>query len=223
MITKRSFLKGSAGLLGSTLLCKHLNGFESYGKNIIESGKDFKDTLFYNFSTDSFELGTWDISEWDLPEFVQEMLPTWSEYLEDFQGMCIDPNCPEMTESIYKDFGVKPDAYEQSVDPRTWFFDFNHSSDFFRSYAPPCSAFDYLMNLDLGPELEDDPDCNPFDAEDGLVFFYNYHASGGPDVDFVEAISPLTLTMLEKKLIELGEPKRIMTYHDSGSSFSFYS
>jgi len=222
MITKRSFLKGSAGLLGSTLLCKHLNGFESYGKNIIESGKDFKDTLFYNFSTDSFELGTWDVSKWDLSEFVQEELPTWSEYLEDFQGICIDPNCPEMTESIYKDFGVKPDAYEQSVDPRTWFFDFNHSSDFFRSYAPPCSAFDYLMNLDLGPELEDDPDCNPFDAEHGLVFFNNYHFYGsGPN--FVMALSPLTLTMLEKKLIELGEPTRIMTYHDSGSSFSFYS
>jgi hypothetical protein len=222
MITKRSFLKGSAGLLGSTLLCKHLNGFESYGKNIIESGKDFKDTLFYNFSTDSFELGTWDVSKWDLSEFVQEELPTWSEYLEDFQGICIDPNCSEITESIYKDFGVKPDAYEQSVDPRTWFFDFNHSSDFFRNYAPPCSAFDYLMNLDLGPELEDDPDCNPFDAEHGLVFFNYYHLYGGPYPNYVKALSPLTLTMLEKKLIELGEPTRIMTYHDSGSSFSFH-
>ena len=78
------------------------------------------------------------------------------------------------------------------------------------------------MNLDLGPELEDDPDCNPFDAEHGLVFFNNYHLYGS-NPNFVKALSPLTLTMLEKKLIELGEPTRIMTYHDSGSSFSFYS
>lgn len=134
--------------------------------------------------------------------------------------MCIDPNCSEITESIYKDYGVKPGAYEQSVDPRTWFFDFNHSSAFFRSYAPPCRAYYYLMNLDLGPELKDD--CNPLDDEHGLFFYYDYQASGGPDVDFVEALSPLTLTMLEKKLIELGEPTRIMTYHDSGSSFSFH-
>jgi len=220
MITKRSFLKGSAGLLGSTLLCKHLNGFESYGKNIIESGKDFKDTLFYNFSTDSFELGTWDISKWGAPKSIRDELPTWSEYLEEVWEQSVDPNDLEITEEIYIDFGVKPDDYEQLIDPKTWFFEFKHSSPQFRSWAPPCRAFDYLMNLDLGPELKDD--CHPIDDEHGLFFFIDYQGSGGPDVDFVEAISPLTLTMLEKKLIELGEPTRIMTYHDSGSSFSFH-
>ena len=221
MITKRSFLKGSAGLLGSTLLCKHLNGFESYGKNIIESAKDFEDTLFYNLSTDSFELGTWDISKWGASKYVRDELPTWSEYLEEVWEQSVDPNDLEITEEIYIDFGVKPDDYEQLIDPKTWFFEFEYSSPEFRSWAPPCRAFDYLMNLDLGPELKDD--CNPLDDEHGLFFFYNYHLSGDPDVDFVEAISPLTLTMLEKKLIELGEPTRIMTYHDSGSSFSFHS
>ena len=168
MITKRLFLKGSAGFLGSTLLCKHLNGFESYGKNIIESGKDFEDTLFYNLSTDSFELGTWDISKWGAPKYVRDELPTWSEYLEEVWEKSVDPNDLEITEEIYIDFGVKPDDYEQLIDPKTWFFEFEHSSPEFRSWAPPCCAFDYLMNLDLGPELKDD--CNPIDDEHGLFF-----------------------------------------------------
>jgi hypothetical protein len=221
MITKRSFLQGSAGLLSSTLLCKHLNGFESYGKTIIESAKDFEDTLFYNLSTDSFELGTWDISKWGASKYLRDELPTWSEYLEEVWEQSVDPNDLEITVEIHIDFGVKPDDYEQLIDPKTWFFEFAYSSPEFRSWAPPCRAHDYLINLDLGPELMDD--CNPFNDEHGLFFYYDYQAFGGPDVDFVEALSPLTLTMLEKKLIELGEPTRIMTYHDSGSSFSFHS
>ena len=116
MITKRSFLRGSAGLLGGTLLSKYLNNFESYGKGIIEGPRDFKNTLFIDPKEGWFELGTWDITEWDNPEIVRhgrhntenlgwegydlndvkDELPTWIEYLEIVWEECVATNSREL-------------------------------------------------------------------------------------------------------------------------------
>jgi len=211
MITKRSFLKGSAGLLGSTLLCKHLNGFESYGKNIIESGKDFEDTLFYNLSTDSFELGTWDISKWGAPKYVRDELPTWSEYLEAVKEDWFDCNDPEDVMRIYTEYGIKPCEYGQLVDARKWFFEFESSSREFRSFAPPWRAHDYLIDLGLGPELHN----TDFNINDGLLFFTDPDDIYELYLDFVLPQTSMTLSLLQKKLIELNEPTKIVMNYDS--------
>jgi len=106
MITKRSFLRGSGGLLGCTLLNKYFNNFESYGKGLIDSPQDFKNTLFVDPANGWFELGSWDITEWENPEIIKDELPNWFEYLEYYMGEWVDPNCPEKTEHVHKEYGV---------------------------------------------------------------------------------------------------------------------
>ena len=211
MITKRSFLRGSGGLLGGTLLCKYFNNFESYGKGLIESSKDFKNALFIDTSNGWFELGSWDIAEWGAPKFVRDELPTWSEYLEEVWEMSVDPNDLEITEEIYIEFGVKPDDYEQLIDPKTWFFEFEYSSREFRSFAPPWRAHDYLIDLGLGPELHN----TDFNINDGLLFFTDPDDIYELYLDYVLPQTSMTLTLLQKKLIELNEPTKIVMNYDS--------
>lgn len=66
------------------------------------------------------------------------------------------------------------------------------------SYASSTLAFNYLDRLDLGPEFGNSPG-----ARGDLSFIEGYHP--GNDTRAVEAADALTLSLLQARLLELGE------------------
>jgi hypothetical protein len=196
MITRRSFLLGAAGLLTYSLFDKYLNYFENHGEALIEYPKDYENTLYLNPSSNSFELG--DFEDIDYPD-----PPTWAVWIENYMGEGVDINCPEQVEHLIHDYGVSPEDYEKPCNEDNWREHYAESY-FFRDNTPNCFAYDYLNRLDLGNEL-----LSRDRTGHGLSFCDAAGVHG--DTKTVDPISPVSVSLLQKKLVELGEPTRIVT------------
>jgi len=66
------------------------------------------------------------------------------------------------------------------------------------------------MNLNLGSELH-----YPEFSLDGDGLFFIEYGEVSHDLNAVHPLTPVTLSLLQKKLIELGEPTRIVTNYDN--------
>ena len=197
MITRRSFLSGATGLLTYSLFDKYLNYFENYGEALIEYPKDYENTLYLNPDSNCLELGDFEnIVDYPDP-------PKWADWIENYIGDGIDINCPESVEYIFQNYGVYPKDYQKPCNEDNWRE--HYAEDYyFRNNTPPCFAYDYLNNLNLGAKI-----ISAERTGHGLIF--NDSAGIWGDVKTVETISPVSISLLQKKLVELGEPTRIVT------------
>lgn len=201
MITRRSFLIGATGLLTYSLLDKYLSYYENHGEALIEYPKDYENTLFIDPDTNWFELGSWDnIEAIDYPA-----PPTWEEFIEKHTYQYIDLNCPSQTQVLNQMYGISPTDYMKPCDKSTWEAHYQEQY-FFRKNTPPCFAHDYLGRLNLGPEL------TASDEKEHGIWFNDLGGVRG-DVKTVSARSPISASLLQKKLIELGEPTRIVGHY----------
>lgn len=206
MITRRSFLIGATGLLTYSLLDKYLSYYENHGEALIEYPKDYENTLFIDPDTNWIELGSWEelsISEYPAP-------PSWAEFIDKYTYESVDLNSSEQIEYFFLKYGISPCDYSKPCDKDKWEAVY-HENYYFRKNTPPCFAYDYLSRLDLGPEL------TASDETEHGIWFNDLGGVRG-DVKTVSARSPISASLLQKKLIELGEPTRIVTNYDNKPS-----
>ena len=199
MITRRSFLIGVTGLLTYSLLGKYISYFENHGEALIEYPMDYENTLYLDPCSKWFELGRWEgIEDIDFPD-----RPTWAHWIETQECDYIDINCPEQVEYIIQTYGVSPEDWEKPCDENMWREDYMESY-FFRDNTPSCFAYDYLENLQLGPELTSNNQSGH-----GVSFCESAGIHG--DTKAVSPRSDISVSLLQKRLVELGEPTRIVT------------
>jgi hypothetical protein len=201
MITRRAFLIGSTGLLTYSLLDKYLSYYENHGEALIEYPKDYENTVFLDQDTNWFELGSWadrSISEYPAP-------PTWAEFIDKYTYEYVDLNSYQQIEKLYLKYGISPSDYSKSCNKRTWEVQY-HKDYYYRKNTPPCFAYDYLGRLNLGPKLKAGDE-----AEHGIWFNDRDGIHG--DVKTVSARSPISASLLQKKLIELGELTRVVGHY----------
>jgi hypothetical protein len=198
MITRRSFLIGAAGLLTYSLLDKYLSYYENHEEALIEYPKDYENTLYYDQDNDWFELGDW--GDGFVPEYPEP--PSWEEFIHKHTFQYIDVNSTYQINEIYQMYGISPCDYSKPCDRRRW--EAHYSEEYFyRKNTPPCFAYEYLKRLNLGPDLI---------ANDGSDYGIWFSKSAGVhgDVKAVNPICPVSASLLQKKLVELGEPTRVV-------------
>lgn len=198
MITRRSFLIGASGLLTYSLLDKYLSYYENHGEALIEYPKDYENTLFIDPDTNWIELGNWE--DLSIPEYPEP--PSWAEFINKYTYECVDLDSPEQINYLYLKYGISPSDYSKPCDKRKWEAQY-HEDYYYRKNTPPCFAYEYLSRLNLGPEL-----TAKDEAEHGIWF--NDLAGIHGDVLAVTPRSPISASLLQKKLVELGEPSRIV-------------
>ena len=199
MITRRSFLIGATGFLTFSLLDKYINYFEQHGEPLIEAPKDFDRELTIG-DDDWFELGSWDdcqIKDYPPP-------PTWRKYLEEYCGEDVDENDPETVEWLILNWEIQPKDYDKTYSGDHWEESYMDKY-YFRQNTPNADAFEYLSGLNLGKDLE-------FKNREshGLVFMDMCGVHG--DTCGVEPVDLVSLSLLQQRLVELGEKTKVRLY-----------
>jgi hypothetical protein len=198
MITRRSFLIGAAGLLTYSLLDKYLSYYENHEEALIEYPKDYENTLFYDQDNEWFDLGNWEeLTEPDYPE-----PPSWEELITNHTYEYVDLNSSQQIERLYKKYGISPCDYSKPCDRGIWKAHY-HEEYHYRKNTPPCFAYEYLKGLNLGPDIVAN------NGADYGIWFTKY-AGVHSDVKAVSPLCPVSASLLQKKLVELGEPTRVV-------------
>tara|TARA_R110002096_G_C14643844_1_gene725779 strand:+ start:3767 stop:4387 length:621 start_codon:yes stop_codon:yes gene_type:complete len=201
MITRRSFLIGASGLLTYSLLDKYLSYYENHGEALIEYPKDYDNILFLDPDAHWFELGNWE--DLSIPEYP--VPPTWAEFINKYTHEYVDLNSPQQIERLYLQYGILLCDYSKPCDKHKWEAHYSEIYNY-RKNTPPCFAYEYLSRLNLGTELTAN------DASEHELWFCEADGTHD-DVKSVTPRSAVSLSLLQKKLVELGEPTRVVGHY----------
>ena len=127
--------------------------------------------------------------EEDLPEL------TYREMLDEFHGQWFQPGAPlseEEAEELQDIYEVTPAQLDDIAPPGTYEDEWRERNN------PTLNAFNFLDDLDLGPEDEEGDDLRG-----DLLFIEGEHPSS--TYIAVEAPDELTLYLLQARLLDLGE------------------
>ena len=127
--------------------------------------------------------------EEDLPEL------TYREMLDEFHGQWFQPGAPlseEEAEELGDIYEITPAQLDDIAPPGTYEAEWRERNN------PTLNAFNFLDDLDLGPEDEEGDDLRG-----DLLFIEGEHP--GSTYIAVEAPNELTLHLLQARLLDLGE------------------
>ena len=180
MISRRFFLKGTvataAGLILPSWVVHAERYIEGEGRAFLEPLKSHQHTLYAVNQGNEYQLLLGD------PFAKPDLCITWEEYFERFPS------------STFQDYFEGEDPIDTPkpndlVDERQVFEAYKYWE------SPSRLAFDYLEDLDLGPELDDDNGVGQINFYDGL--------SPADDSLIVEVPDLLSISLLQKRLNEI--------------------
>jgi hypothetical protein len=190
MITRRQFLVGAAGAAAGLILPDWLVRAERFiegeGAPLLELPDRYHDTLTaISWFGDEYQLFLGDPHE-EPPRM------NWVEFAERYFH---EDNITAFLADFFGDDGELPDP-EDEVDECLV------SEHWVMNDSPSARAFEYLECLDLGPD---------FDGSDGIGEIELIEGPApGNDSRIANAVDALSLSLLQKRLNDLGEDVRIV-------------
>ena len=191
-ITRRQFLLGtSAGLILPSYFDRAVTYFENHGEPLLEAQRNPRRTLYaINHDGEGFQLclDSLDINPpgMTLREFAEWQAGSLEEYL--YEWVCEDP----------EQVRIDDVDWDKEADPLSVL------DAWPRTDLPPGAAHVYLQGLDLGTGL-----TGP-DAVGGLKFYDGPFP--GSDYLAVHATDEVSLSLLQKRLNDLGEKAMIKLF-----------
>ena len=190
MISRRQFLVGAAGAAAGLILPDWLVRAERYlegeGRPLLEVPQPFEDTLTaINWFGDEYQLFLGD-------PFEEPPRLNWAEFAERYYG---EDNVDRFLNDYFGEDTDFPDPEDQ-VDE--WLI----SDHWVMTDSPSAEAFSYLQGLDLGPDFGGPGGIGRIDLIEG--------AAPGNNSCIANASDDLSLSLLQKRLNDLGESVRVV-------------
>ena len=190
MLTRRQFLVGAAGAAAGLILpdwvVRAERFIEGEGEPLLEVPSRYRDTLTaVSWFGDEYQLFLGD------PEQEQPAL-NWIEFAERYY---FEDNVNEFFAHYFGEDAHYPDPQEQVGE---WLI----SEHWVMTDSPSAEAFNYLQGLDLGPDFGRPGGIGQIDLIEGTA--------PGDNSCVANAADNLSLSLLQKRLNDLGESVRIV-------------
>ncbi len=195
MIHRRSFLLGLGGLVTASFATRARAFAKAEGTPLLLVPQAPEKTFhLFAVPVDDASDNKWRIS---LGSWEQEPppAPTWREYLR-MHGHRLDTK--EHVATVLREKGLEPHELDEPLPQESWWSAWEYSE------SPQARAYRILHDLDLGCSL------NGRGRKAGRIDFVEGGWHPGSNERWAELRDDLTVSLLQARMIELGQPIRIV-------------
>jgi hypothetical protein len=192
MINRRAFLSG----LGTVVTLPLIRKVEAHIRNkrepLLLTPERAELTLNiypdYSGETDQYRI-TMGPDLYDPPDDAL----TWRQYMST-RGLV--PSTVAEIEALCEQFSLDPDEFDEPLSDMSWIMAWE------MELSPAAKAYSLLEQLDLGPDLSN--------RRDDPCIYFNEGSHPGNSDRWVEAKDAMSVSLLQVRLIELGQPIKIV-------------